>query len=148
MSRSPKAAAFFVPSFHLLIVTGEAALRSFLVERRYVFSSFFQGLHYLVERHAMTAIGESGVDIGIQGTSSGIGVALDAGNLYEAADGVASHTQMMFQSHFGSVFNLCGATPKQLVGGSGSHSTGNAHLTLAAYLSSRDRGIGAHDVAH
>ena len=38
----------------------------------------------------MLAFGIGGVEVGIEGAGGGVGIALNARNLYEAADGVTS----------------------------------------------------------
>lgn len=47
-------------------------------------------------------------------------------------DRVAGHAEMVFGSHFGGVFDLCGAATEQLVGSSGCHGAGNTDFTLTA----------------
>ena len=42
------------------------------------------------------------------------GIALDARNLYQSANRVAGHTQMMLQSHFGSILYLGRTTTEKL----------------------------------
>ena len=53
----------------------------------------------------MHAVGEGGIDVGIEGACGGVGVSFDAGNLNESADGVAGHAEVVFQSHFCCIFN-------------------------------------------
>ena len=82
----------------------------------------------------MHAIGEGGVKVGIQGACGGIGIPFYTRNLHQSAYRVAGHSQMMFQTHFRSIFYLCGAAAKKLVGGCRSHCTGYADFSLAAYF--------------
>ena len=58
----------------------------------------------------------------------GICIALDAGNLHETAYGVACHAEVVFESHFGSIFNLRRTASEELVGSGGRHSAGYTHL--------------------
>ena len=133
---------------HLAVIPCKAALRSLFIERRQVLPSFFHRFNDLVERHAVVAIGEGGVDVGVKGTGCSVCVALNAGNLYETAHGVAGHTQMVLKGHFGGVFDLRRTPAKQLVGSGGSHSASHTHFALTAHLGTRDGGVGAHDVAY
>ena len=66
---------------HLAVIPRQTALRGLLVKRRYVLAGLFHRFHDLVERHAMMAVGEGRVDVGVEGTGSGIGVTLDTRNL-------------------------------------------------------------------
>ena len=133
---------------HLAVIPCKAALRSLFIERRQVLPSFFHSFYDLVERHAVVAVGKSGVDVGVEGTGSGVGIALDTWNLDKTAYRVAGHAQVVFKRHLCSVFNLGRTSPKQLIGGSGGHGTCHTHLALTTYLSTRDGGVGAHDVAY
>ena len=37
----------------------------------------------------MVAVGEGGIDVGVEGAGGGVGVTFDAGDLYQATDRVA-----------------------------------------------------------
>ena len=102
----------------------------------------------MVEGDAVLAIGEGGVDIGVQRTGGRKGVALNAGDLDEAADGVASHAQMVFKAHFGRILDLGRAASKEHAGGGRRHGAGHAHLALAADLGAGDGGVLLDDIAH
>ena len=52
----------------------------------------------------------------------------------------------MLQRHLCRVLDLEVRATEELAGGSGSHSTGYADLTLASDFCARDGGIGAYDI--
>ena len=131
---------------HLAVISSETTLRSLLIKRWQILAGLFHRFHDLVERHTMVAVGKSRVDVGVQGSGSGVGIALDAWNLDKTTHRVAGHAQVVFKRHLCGVFNLGRTSPKQLVGSSGSHGAGHAHLALTAHLGTRDGGVGAHDV--
>ena len=133
---------------HWMIVFGKSAFAGFLVERRQVVSGLLHHFYYTVERHAVMAVGEGGISVGIQGTGGCVGVALDAGNLHQPAYRVARHAQVMLQSHFGSVFNLCGASAEELAGSRRSHRARYAHFCLASRFGARNGGVVLHDVSY
>lgn len=60
----------------------------------------------MIKGHAVLSIGESGVEIRVKGTGGGESVSLDTWDLYQAADRIAGHSQMVFQPHLGGIFNL------------------------------------------
>ena len=72
-------------------------------------------LGILAAYHRGTTL-DRGVKVGIQGACGGVGITFDARDLYQSANWVAGHTQMMLQSHFGGIFYLCRTASKQLVG--------------------------------
>ena len=95
----------------------------------------------MVEGDAVTTVGEGGEDVGVQGAGGGEGVALDAGDLHQAADGVADHAQVVLQAHLGRVFYLVGTAAEELAGCGGSHGAGDSHLTVATYFGAGDGGV-------
>ena len=78
-------------------------------------------LDHLVVGYQVRAVGERGVDVGVEGPCGSDGVALDAGNLHQSADGVARQSQVVFEPHFGGVFDLRGGSAEELAGGCGGH---------------------------
>lgn len=62
--------------------------------------------NYTVERYGMMAIREGSVEVCIQSSGGSKGISLDARNLNQSANRVAGHSEMMLQSHFGSIFYL------------------------------------------
>lgn len=62
--------------------------------------------NYTVERYGMMAIREGSVEVSIQCSGGSKGISLDARNLNQSANWVAGHSEMMLQSHFGSIFYL------------------------------------------
>ena len=131
-----------------MIVFSEAALGCFAVEERQVAAGFIHGGDDFVERHAVTAIGECREDVGVECSGGGEGITFDARNLHQAADRVASHAEVVLKSHLAGVFDLCHAASEELTGGTGSHSAGHSHFTLAPYFGARYRGVGFHDIAN
>lgn len=95
----------------------------------------------------MGAFGEGGVDVGVEGSSGGVGVAFDARNLYESADGVAGHAKVVLKTHLGSVFCGTESATEAVVGGSGGHSAGDSDFCLTSSFCSGDGGEGFGDVA-
>ena len=75
---------------------------------------------------------------GVDGFDGSHAVAFDAGDLDEAADGVAGHAEVVLHGDLGSVFDLrvgaveCGDET------TGGHAAGYAHFALAADFSSGD----------
>ena len=78
---------------------------------------------------------------GVDGFDRSHAVALDAGDLDEAADGVAGHAEVVLHGDLGGVLDLgvgaveCGDQT------SGGHRAGDADLALAADLGSGDAGV-------
>ena len=95
----------------------------------------------------MGSFGKGGVDVGIEGTAGGVGVAFDTGDLNESADGVAGHTEVVLKTHLGGVLGGTETSTETVVGGSGGHSAGNADFCLASGFCSGDGGEGLGDVA-
>ena len=69
----------------------------------------------------MPAVGEGGIDVGVQGAAGSEGVSLDAWNLDQAAYGVAGHAQMVLQAHLCGIFDLCHRAAEELAGRRRSH---------------------------
>lgn len=108
---------------------------------------FFHHLDEFVEADAMDTIGEAGIYICVEGTCGGVSVTFDTGDLYETADGVAGHAEVMFETHFGSILDLSGATSEELACGSGRHGASDTDLTLTTDISTRYTGIMLDDIA-
>ena len=89
----------------------------------------------------MIAICEGGVEVGIECSCSGVGVALNARYLYQSAYGVAGHAEVMFKPHLGGVFYLRHRAAEELCGSRCRHSACHADLALAAHLCAGDRGV-------
>ena len=69
------------------------------------------------------------------------GVALDAGDLDEAADRVAGHAEMVLHADLGGVLDLLVGAAEHRREPAGGHRGGDADLALAADLGARDRGV-------
>ena len=108
-------------------------------------------LHYLyhaVEAHTVLAVRESRVEVGIERTGGGKGVALYTGYLYQSAYRVAGHAEVMLQSHLSCILYLGGAAAEELTSRSAGHGAGHAHLALTAHVGTRDGGILLDQVAY
>ena len=97
---------------HLAVIPCQAALRGFLVKRWQILAGLFHRFNDLVERNAVVAVGEGGVDVGVEGTGSGVGITLDTRNLDKTANRIAGHAQVVFKRHLCSVFDLGWTSPK------------------------------------
>ena len=95
----------------------------------------------------MLAVAERGVELGVEGTAGRKGVALDARNLDEAADGVAGHAEVVLQAHLRRILYLRRRAAKELAGGCRGHGAGHTDLALASHLRAGDRGVVLDDVA-
>ena len=82
------------------------------------------------------------------GYAAGLVVASYVETFCKSANRVAGHSEMMLQSHFGSIFYLSRTASEKLTGCSRSHGAGNTYLALATYISTTDRSILLYDVAH
>ena len=79
---------------------------------------------------------------GVDGAHGGHGVALDAGNLHKAPDGIAGQAEMVLQRHLRRVFDLIDAHLEQLRQRGGGHGAGGADLGLTAALRAGDGRVG------
>lgn len=126
---------------------GEAAGGGFLVEAGEVVAGFEHGSDDLVEGDAVAAIGEPGVHIRVHCAGGGEGIALDAGDLDEAANRVARQAEVVFKAHFGGILDLVGRAAEDLVDGCGGHGAGHADFALAADFRATDGGVFLDDGA-
>ena len=85
---------------------GKAALAGLSVDRWKILSCFFHNSYYLVEADSVKTVSIQGIDTGIHCSGRSICISFDTRNLDKSSDRVASETEMMFKSHFGSVFDL------------------------------------------
>ena len=69
------------------------------------------------------------------------GITLDAGHLHQAADRVTGQAKVMLHRDFSGVLHLSGGAAQSVGQGARRHRAGRAHLTLAADLGTRDRGV-------
>lgn len=126
---------------------GQTSLGGFAVKGGEVVPGLVHDFDDLVERNEMGAVGECGVDIGVEGPGGGDGVALDARHLYQPAHGVAREPEVVLQPHFGGVLDLRGGAAEELARSGGGHGAGDAHFALATDLGARYRRIGFGDIA-
>ena len=129
------------------VALGQSALGGLAVEAREVVARLVHHLDDLVVAHQVRAVRKRGVDVGVEGPGRGDGVALDAGDLHQSADGVARQSEVVFEPHLRGVFDLRGGAAEELAGGRRGHGAGDADLALAADLGPRDRRVGLGDVA-
>jgi len=77
----------------------------------------------------------------IDGFDGAHAVAFDAGDLDEAADGVAGHTEVVFHGDLGGVLDGGGVSVERGDEAAGCHATGYADFALAANFGAGDAGI-------
>ena len=123
---------------HLFIIDSEAAFRSLFIKRRNIAACLIHSYYYFIEGDAVASVGEGGIDVSVESAGCGEGVTFDTRYLDEAAYGVASHSEVMFESHLGSIFYLGDAATEQLACCAGRHRTGNAHPTSAPDIDAFD----------
>ena len=78
---------------------------------------------------------------GVDGFDGAHAVAFDAGDLHEAADGVAGHAEVVFHGDFGGVFDGGGVSVERGDETSGGHTAGYAYFALAADFGAGDAGV-------
>ena len=78
---------------------------------------------------------------GVDGFDGAHAVALDAGDLDEAADGVAGHAEVVLHGDLGGVFDLGVGAVECGDEASGGHAAGYADFALAADFGSGDAGV-------
>ena len=78
---------------------------------------------------------------GVDGFDGAHAVALDAGDLDEAADGVAGHAEVVLHGDLGGVFDLGVGAVEGGDESSGGHAAGDADFALAADFGSGDAGV-------
>ena len=76
------------------------------------------------------------------------GIALDARNLDEASHRIAGHAEMMLKRNLGGILHLLVRSPQRRTEARRRHGRGRTHLSLAADLGTRDRGVMLDDGAN
>ena len=129
--------------FHLTLgeIHGKSAAGGFFVFLHHVAPGFLHGLDDLVERDEVLAIGVHGEAGGVDGLDGGHGVAFDAGDLHEPADGVAGEAEVVFHADLGSVFDLLRGAAEVFDKGTGGHRAGHADFALATDVGTGDGGV-------
>src|ERR1700759_5334883 len=84
----------------------EPAERRLLVFRLHVGAGLAHGGDDLIERDFVAAVALEGERSGGDSLDGAESVALDTGDLHEAADRIAGHAEMMLHADFGGVFDL------------------------------------------
>lgn len=87
-------------------VEGQSSKRGFLVAGLHVEAGLVHGLDYLVEGDFVAFGLVHSYAAGVDGFYRSHGVALDAGDLDEASDGVAGHSQVVLHGDFGGVLDF------------------------------------------
>ena len=83
----------------------------------------------------------------VDGALGGDGVALDAGNLHKAADGIARQAEMVLHGDLGGVFDLLNGEFHQFAHRGSRHGTCAADLRLTAALRAGDGRVAPDQVA-
>src|SRR3546814_4302256 len=122
-------------------VDRQAPARGFLVFVLHVAAGVAHGLDDLVQAHLVLAVAAQGHARGIDGLDRAHGVALDAGNLAQAADRVAGPAEVVLHADFGRVLHRRHRAAKGRGEAAGGHRAGHADLALAADLGAADRGV-------
>ena len=113
-------------------VEGETGKRGFFVSGLHVETGLIHGGDDLIEREFVVAGFVHGHAAGVDGFDCSHTIALDAGNLDEAADGVAGHAEVVLHGNLGGVFDLgVGAVQGRDEATSG-HAAGYAYFALTA----------------
>src|SRR5207342_27612 len=113
-------------------VHGESAARGFLVLLLHVAPGVAHGLDDLVERNPVLAVAAQGHARGIDRLHRAHRVALDAGNLHQAADRIAGQAEVVFHADLGGVFDLAERSAQCGRQAARSHRTRDADFALAA----------------
>src|SRR5690554_5178765 len=119
----------------------QAAARGFLVLVLHVAAGVAHGPDDLVEADLVLAVAAEGHARGVDGLDRAHGVALDAGDLDQPADGVAGQAQVVFHADLGGVLDLGRGAAQGGGEAGGGHRAGHAHLALAADLGAGNRGV-------
>ena len=122
-------------------VEGEAGERGFFVARLHVEAGLVHGGDDLVEREFVVAGFVHGHAAGVDGFDCAHAVAFDAGNLHEAADGVAGHAEVVLHGDLGGVLDLGVGAVECGDQSAGGHRAGDADFALTADLRSGDAGV-------
>ena len=126
----------------------KAALGGLTVEMGEVKTRAVHGLHHHIKGDLAAVRQEISEGERVDGAHGGHGVALDAGDLYQSAHGIAGQSQVMLQRDLGGVLDLVDAHTEQLAQGGGGHGAGGAYLGLTAALCPADGGIGGDEITH
>ena len=117
-------------------VESEAGEGGFFVTGLHVEAGLVHGGDDLVEGEFVVAGFVHGHAGGVDGFDGAHAVALDAGDLDEAADGVAGHAEVVLHGDLGGVFDLGVGAVERGDEASGGHAAGYAYFALAADLRS------------
>ena len=110
----------------------KTAFGGFTVALADVLSGFLHGSDDHVKADISGAAEEVGKVECVHCTFCGNGIALDAGNLHQAADGIARQPELMLHGNFCRVFRLPDGHSHQRTQGGGSHGAGGTDFCLTA----------------
>jgi len=122
-------------------VEGEACERGFFVAGLHVHAGAIHGFDDLVEGDLVSALIVHGEAGGVDGFYGAHAIAFDAGDLDEAADGVAGHAEVVFHGDFGGVLDGGGVSVERGDEATGGHAAGYAYFALAADFGAGDAGV-------
>src|SRR3954470_15714234 len=122
-------------------VEGQPATGGLLVLVLHVGAGLPHGLDRLVQGDVVSAVAAYGHPGGGDGLDRADGVALDARDLHQAADGVAGQAEVVLDADLGGVLHLLRRSPDHLGEAGGGHGAGGADLALAADLRTGDGGV-------
>src|SRR6202020_1924100 len=122
-------------------VEGETGEGGFFVAGLHVEAGLVHGGDDLVEGELVIAGLVHDDAGGVDGFDCAHAIAFDAGDLDEAADGVAGHAEVVLHGDLGGVLDLGVGAVESGDEASGGHAAGYADLALAAYFGSGDAGV-------
>jgi len=107
----------------------------------HVHAGAVHGFDDLVEGDFVGALVVHGEAGGVDGFYGAHAVAFDAGDLDEAADGVAGHAEVVLHGDLGGVLDGGGISVERGDEAAGGHAAGYAYFALTADFSARDAGV-------
>src|ERR687890_1136500 len=122
-------------------VERQPATGGLLVLVLHVRAGLAHGLDRLVQRDVVAAVAADGHAGRGDGLDRPDGVALDAGDLHQPTDRVASKTEVVLDADLRGVLHLLRAAPDHLGEAGGGHGAGRADLALAADLRAGAGGV-------
>ena len=109
----------------------QPALRSFFVLRLHICAGLPHGENNLIERNFVRAIALHRHARGVDRLDRAHGIALDARNLHQAADGIACQAEIVLHADLGGVFDLLVRAFQSRHQARGGHGAGDTDFALA-----------------
>lgn len=122
----------------LCITYSQAAKRRFLEFLGHLKSCLFHSGYTTVERHEMFTFIKKSKACGSEGLDRPETVSFDTGHLDKACNRVTGHSEMMLQSHFRGVLDLCRCTAMDCTEACRSHGRCGTDFALTAYFGAGD----------